>query len=126
MDWEMTTKEAAADLSRPVGFTFDARIMYGLRSARRGPVAEKRGSRLVYRKSTLDAFLRENGSDITAWTEGMWRDVAGDLRANLRSAPRPPFGKLTETLEGRDRTGRRVNGTVDDQSQMVRLPPRQR
>jgi hypothetical protein len=92
-DMEMTTKEAAAYLSGPVGFMLDARIMYGLRSVRRGPVAEKQGSRLVYRKSALDAFLREHGTDVTAWTEGMWREVAGDLRAISAARPDLQFGR---------------------------------
>lgn len=47
VDMEMTTKEAAAYLSGPVGCEIDARIMYGLTSLGRGPVVEKRGHRLV-------------------------------------------------------------------------------
>jgi hypothetical protein len=101
-DMEMTTKEAAAYLSGPVGFTMSTKIMYLLRSLRKGPIAEKRGARLVYRKSALDAFLRENGTDITKWTEGMWRDVADDLRAISSARPDMKFGPLIETLDARD------------------------
>lgn len=104
-DMEMTTKEAAAYLSGPVGFTLNTKIMYGLRSVRRGPVAEKRGARLVYRKSALDAFLRENGTDIMKWTEGMWRDVADQLRVISDARPDLQFGGLIETLDKRDDDG---------------------
>jgi hypothetical protein len=103
-DMEMTTKEAAAYLSGPVGLTLSPRIMYALRSVRRGPVAEKRGARLVYRKSALDAFLRENGTDIMAWTEGMWRDVADQLRVISEVQPDMKFGPLIETLDSKDQT----------------------
>jgi hypothetical protein len=51
--------EAAAYLSGPVGFTLSAKLVPDLRYLDRGPVVEKRGSRLVYRKSALDAFLTE-------------------------------------------------------------------
>lgn len=105
-DMEMTTKEAAAYLSGPVGFTINTKIMYGLRGLRRGPVAEKRGSRLVYRRSALDAFLREYGTDPEVWVEGVWRDVANQLRAMTAANPDDPdlqFGSLPETLEKRDR-----------------------
>lgn len=43
--------------------------MRGLRYLDIGPVVEKRGSRLVYRKSALDAFLRENSSDPEVWIQ---------------------------------------------------------
>lgn len=79
-DMEMTSKEAAAYLSGPVGFTLSLMFLRGLRYVDKGPVVEKRGSRLVYRKSALDAFLSENGTDPEAWMVGMWRDVAGQLR----------------------------------------------
>ena len=102
-DMEMTTKEAAAYLSGPVGFSLNTKIMYGLRSVRRGPVAEKRGARLVYRKSALDGFLRENGTDIVKWTEGMWRDVADEVRAISEDRPDLRFGSLIETLDKRDK-----------------------
>jgi hypothetical protein len=71
VDMEMTTKEAAAYLSGPVGLPLSTKFMYCLRGVRRGPVAGKRGARLVYRKSALHALLRENGADIMKGTEGM-------------------------------------------------------
>lgn len=101
-DMEMTTKEAAAYLSGPVGFTLNTKIMYNLRGLRRGPMAEKRGSRLVYRKSALDAFLRENGTDIFKWTEGMWQDVADQLSAISEARPDLNYGPLIEHLRERD------------------------
>lgn len=42
---EMTTQEAAAYLSGPVGYTISPRVMYGLKSFGLGPIVEKRGSR---------------------------------------------------------------------------------
>ena len=104
-DMEMTTNEAAAYLSGPVGFELSAKFLRGLRYVSRGPVAEKRGSRLVYRKSTLDAFLRETGTDPTAWYTGMWREVAGQLRAIAEATDDDGFDPLIETLEKRDPVG---------------------
>ncbi|MEQ4568459.1 helix-turn-helix domain-containing protein [Paenarthrobacter sp. CAP02] len=101
-DMEMTTNEAAAYLSGPVGFDLSAKFLRGLRYVSRGPVVEKRGSCLVYRKSTLDAFLRENGSDPTVWYAGMWREVAGQLRAIADSTGDDGFNPLIQTLEKRD------------------------
>ena len=95
-DMEMTTKEAAAYLSGPVGFEISVKFLYGLRSLSRGPVVEKRGRRLVYRKSTLDAFLRENSTDPTAWYAGMWREVANDLRAIAEATGDDGFNPLIE------------------------------
>lgn len=71
VDMEMTTNEAAAYLSGPVGYTVSAKFLRNLRYISRGPVVEKRGSRLVRRKSTLDAFLLENGTDPVVWYAGM-------------------------------------------------------
>lgn len=79
--------------------------MYLLRFLRKGPIAEKRGARLVYRKSALDAFLRENGTDITKWSEGMWRDVADQLRVISEDRPELRFGPLIETLDKSDKDG---------------------
>lgn len=61
-DVEMTTYEAAAYLSDPVGFELTAKFLRGPRHVSRGPVVEKRGSRLVYRKSTLDASRSEDAT----------------------------------------------------------------
>lgn len=99
---EMITKEATAYLSGPAGFTLSTKLMYLLRSLHEGPIAEKRGARPVHRKAALDAFLRENGTHMTGWTEGMWREVADDLRRISTAAPDMNFGPLIETLEIRD------------------------
>jgi hypothetical protein len=97
-DMEMTTNEAAAYLSGPVGFTLSAKLVRDLRYLDRGPVVEKRGSRLVYRKSALDAFLAEYGTNPNMWTQGSWREVA----EQLRKTGDPGFSDLIETLETRD------------------------
>ena len=57
----------------------------------------------MYRKSALDAFLREHGTDITKWSEGMWRDVADQLRVISEARPDLRFGPLIETLDKRDK-----------------------
>lgn len=101
-DMDMTSKEAAAYLSGPVGFEVSPKFLRNLRYVSRGPVVEKRGSRLVYRKSTLDAFLNENGTDPAAWYAGMWREVASDLRAIAEATGDAGFNPLIETLEKRD------------------------
>ncbi|MFD0047002.1 hypothetical protein ACFVGV_17610 [Pseudarthrobacter scleromae] len=101
-DMEMNTNEAAAYLSGPVGYTVSAKFLRNLRYVSRGPVVEKRGSRLVYRKSTLDAFLRENGTDPVVWYAGMWREVAVQLRAVAEATGDDGFNPLIETLERRD------------------------
>jgi hypothetical protein len=102
VDMEMTTNEAAAYLSGPVGYTVSAKFLRNLRYISRGPVVEKRGSRLVRRKSTLDAFLLENGTDPVVWYAGMWREVAGQLRAIAEATGDDGFNPLIEPLEKRD------------------------
>lgn len=97
-DMEMTTNEAAAYLSGPAGMTLSAKLVRSLRYLKRGPLVEKRGSRLVYRKSALDAFLAEYGTNPHLWTEGVWRDIAGRLRATGD----PGFNGLIEIFEERD------------------------
>lgn len=83
-DMEMSSKEAPVCLSGPAGYTLNAKFVRGLRYLDIGPVVEKRGSRLVYRKSALGAFLRENGSDTEVWIQGGRkgrRPVARDSRS---------------------------------------------
>jgi hypothetical protein len=74
-DMELAAKEAAAYLG------VSARVMHGLKANSRGPVVEKRGHLLMYRKSSLDAFLRENGPDPLDWIAGWSRDAVECLRA---------------------------------------------
>lgn len=102
-DMEMTTKEAAAYISGPVGFTISPKVLYGLKSMSRGPIVEKRGRRLVYRRSALDAFLKENGTNPLVWIEGMYQVVADQLRAISANRPSLQFGPLIETLDKRDK-----------------------
>lgn len=99
-DMEMTSEEAAAYLSGPIGFPLTTKALRGLRYLRRGPVVEKRGSRLVYRKSALDAFLRENGTDPMAWMAGTWREVADRLRTLDEGSG--AFDPVIQNLERRD------------------------
>ncbi|WP_354214478.1 hypothetical protein [Arthrobacter sp. UYCo732] len=99
----MSTKEAAAYLSGPVGFAINQKIMYNLKSLGRGPVVEKRGRSLVYRRSALDAFIRENGTDPMAWMAGVWRDIADQYAAATADRPDLQSEKLLETLRSRDK-----------------------
>lgn len=102
-DMEMSTKEAAAYLSGPVGYTLSTKIMYGLKALDRGPIVEKRGRRLVYRRSALDAFLSENGTDPMVWMQGIFRNVADELRVISAARPDLHFEGLIETMDKRDR-----------------------
>jgi hypothetical protein len=61
-------------------------------------VVEKRDNLLVYRKSALDAFLAEYGTNPYMWTQGCWREVA----EQLRRTGDPGFIDLIEMLERRD------------------------
>lgn len=101
-DMEMTSKEAAAYLSGPVGLQLSTKFVRDLKYISKGPIVEKRGSRLVYRKSALDAFLRENGTDPTAWFAGVWREVAGRLRDIAEATDDDGFDPLIGLLEKRD------------------------
>ena len=101
-DMEMTSKEAVAYLSGPVGYTLSTKFLRGLTYVDKGPVVEKRGSRLVYRKSALDAFLSENGTDPGAWMAGMWRDVADQLRGIAATTGDTGFDGMIEALEKHD------------------------
>jgi hypothetical protein len=81
-DEELTTREAAAYLSGPVGLTITTKDLYSLRGIGREPLVEKRNGRLFYRCSALDAFLREHGTDIRAWSAGWSRGRAGHRGQN--------------------------------------------
>ena len=48
---------------------------------------EKRGRNLVYRRSALDAFLRENGTDMWVWIERIYRDAADHLQSSRSNVP---------------------------------------
>lgn len=64
---EMSTREAVAYMNEWTDFAINTEILYKLRSLQRGPIAEKRGRRLVYRRTALDAFLTENGTNPDQW-----------------------------------------------------------
>lgn len=76
---EMTTREAVAYLSEWTDYPVSTKLIYLLRSAGVPLPAEKRGSRLVFRKSGLDAFLAEYGSNPEMWHSGFARDRIGVL-----------------------------------------------
>lgn len=78
---ELSTKEAAAYLSKHTMVEISTEFMYSIKSTGHGPVVEKRGRRLVYRKDALDAFLTENGPNPLNWIAGWSRDVVDQLRA---------------------------------------------
>lgn len=101
-EMEMSTKEAAAYLSGPVGHAINTKIMYNLKALGRGPVVEKRGRSLIYRRSALDAFLRENGTDPMVWTAGVWRDIADRYEAATAGRPDLQSESLVETLRSLD------------------------
>ena len=101
-DMEMSSKEAAAYLSGPVGYTLSQEFLRSLRYDGRGPLVEKRGARLVYRKATLDAFLREHGTDPAAWYAGIWRDLAEEIRVVSAATGVGGFEPLIEALEKHD------------------------
>ena len=101
-DMEMTTKEAAAYLTGATdGPRLSTEFMYRLKACSMGPSVEKRGSRLVYRKSALDAFLRENGRDPHVWIEHVFRDIAEKMRALGAVRPDLDFGDLPDILDAR-------------------------
>lgn len=80
---EMTTAEAAAYLSEHADYPVSTKYIYLLRSAGRGPIVEKRGSRLVFRREALDAFLAENGTDPERWIGPWAKQVVEQLRSVL-------------------------------------------
>lgn len=101
-DMEMSSKEAVAYLSGPVGYTLSAEFLRSLRYVGRGPLVEKRGARLVYRKATVDAFLLEHGTDPVAWYAAIWRELAEEIREVSAATGAGGFEPLIETLEKRD------------------------
>lgn len=101
-DMEMSTKEAAAYLGGPVGYAINTKIMYSLKALGRGPVVEKRGRNLIYRRSALDAFLRENGTDPMAWTAGVWRDIADQYEAATKGRPDLQAAEFVASLRSLD------------------------
>ena len=100
-DMEMSSNEAAAYLSGPVGYTLSAKLVRGLRYLDAGPIVEKRGSRLVYRKSALDAFLNEHGTDPQVWIQPAWKKVSDQLRGIREATGDSGFDPLIETLDKR-------------------------
>jgi hypothetical protein len=68
----------------------------------RGPLVEKRGARLVYRKATLGAFLLEHGTDPAAWYAEIWRDLVEEIRVVSAATGVGGFDPLIERLEKRD------------------------
>ena len=102
-DMEMSTREAAAYLTGATdGPRLSIEFMHRLKACSMGPAVEKRGSRLVYRKSALDAFVRENGRDPDVWIEHVFRDLSDHMRALGDIQPDMDFGDLPDALDPRD------------------------
>lgn len=102
---EMSTAEAAGYLSGLVGCSVSAEVLDSLSALGRGPVAENQGQSLKYRRSALDAFLRENGTDPMAWMAGVWRNVADQYEAATAEHPELRSAKLIEEWRSRDSNG---------------------
>ncbi|MFE4542297.1 hypothetical protein [Arthrobacter sp. NPDC056727] len=101
-DMEMSPTEAAGYLSGLVGYSVSAEVLDSLRALGRGPVAEQQGQTLTYRRSALDAFLQENGTDPTAWMAGVWRNVADQYEAATAEHPELRSARLIEKWRSRD------------------------
>jgi hypothetical protein len=104
-DVEMSTAEAAGYLSGLVGYSVSAEVLESLRALGRGPVAENQDQSLRYRRSALDAFLRENGTDPMAWMAGVWRNVADQYEAATAEHPELQSAQLIEKWRSRDSDG---------------------
>lgn len=57
----------------------------------------------LYHRSSLDAFLREKGTDPRVWIEGIYRDVADQWRVIAAERPDLEFRPLIEALDGKDK-----------------------
>lgn len=98
-DTEMSATEAAAYLDGLVGYSVSAEVLGSLNALGRGPVAENRGQGLVYRRSALDAFLRENGPDPMAWMAGAFRNFADQFDAVAADHPEWQSEELVERVD---------------------------
>lgn len=81
-------------------------MLESLNALGRGPVTEEQGQSLVYRRSALDAFFRENGADPMAWMAGAWRTVADQVEAVTADHPElrsVTFVEKLRNLESDDR-----------------------
>ena len=102
---EMSTAEAAAYLSGLVGYSVSAEVLDSLNALGRGPVAENQGQSLRYRRSAIDAFLREYGTDPTGWMAGVWRNTADQYEAATAEHPGLRSAELIEEWRNRDSDG---------------------
>lgn len=102
VDMEMSPAEAAGYLSGLVGYGVSAEVLDSLRALGLGPVAEQEGRTLTYRRSALDAFLRENGTGPMAWMAGVWRNVADQYEAATAEHPELRSARLIEKWRSRD------------------------
>lgn len=84
----MTTKEAVAYLNEWLDSPISPEIVYKFRTLGLAPTAEKLANgRLVFRRSALDAFLAEFGTDPMKWTAGTSRHEIEKLRAEGHRDP---------------------------------------
>lgn len=80
-DMELNTKEAAAYLSGPTGMQISTKFLYALKHAGLGPSVSKPAGRLVYRRSALDAYLTEYGTNTEDWLAGSLDRIINQIRA---------------------------------------------
>jgi hypothetical protein len=99
---EMSTAEAAGYLSALVDFSVSAEYLESLNALGLGPAAENQGQGLRYRRSAIDAFLREYGTDPTAWLAGVWRNTADQYEAATAEHPELRSPELIEKWRNRD------------------------
>lgn len=78
---EMTTREAVSYLNEWLDFAISEKSLHRTRAVLGVPLAEKRESRLVFRRKDLDAFLAEFGTDPRQWNRGWSRDAISQLHA---------------------------------------------
>lgn len=98
-DMEMSATEAAAYLSGLVGYSVSAEVLDSLNALGRGPVADNSSQNPVYRRSALDAFLRENGTDPMTWMAGAFRNFADQYHAVAADHPELQSDDLADRAE---------------------------
>ena len=120
---EMSTSEAAAYLSGLVGYSVSAEVLDSLNALGRGPVAENQGQSLRYRRSAIDAFLREYGTDPTGWMAGVWRNTADQYEDATPEHPAQRSADLTEAWTTRASAGEAPDNAKEQQGRELQSVP---
>lgn len=76
----MTTRQAAAYRTERTGHTIVPKVLHDLRQMQLGPVVEKRGRLLKFRRDGLEAFLIEYGTEPRMWFVGSSAESIRSLR----------------------------------------------